>query len=157
MNKQKRSHISLPRRAIAFIKILMENIKMIDTSTHSVSQTFNVLEFEIEHSRDFQALQNTYTNYEIDSVEEDFGELFRVWNGCTLLGSLNENAQGRWTANPYYQDKQLIELDKDLSQTFDSSSQAVAYIKATYERQISAICVYLPNTRSQHNLGFTSR
>ena len=96
-------------------------------------QKINALEFGLKYSKDFRASQNTYTSYEIDSVEEDFGELFRVWDGRTLLGSLNENAQGRWTANPYYQDKQLIELDKDLSQTFDSRNQAIAYIKATYE------------------------
>lgn len=106
---------------------------MIDTSTHSVSQNFNVLEFEIEHSRNFQALQNTYTNYEIDSVEDNFGELFRVWNGRILLGTFYENSRGQWIANPYYQNKECIELDKDLSQSFDISEPAVAYIQAMYE------------------------
>ena len=102
------------------------------TQQSSKQQEFDVVAFELLHSRDFQTLQSTYIGYELDSVEEDFGDLFRVWNGRTLLGSLNENAQGRWTANPYYQDGQLIELDKDLSQTFDSSSEAVAYIKAIF-------------------------
>jgi hypothetical protein len=100
-------------------------------------QQFNALAFEVKHSRNFQTLQNTYTSYEIDSVEDDFGELSRVWNGRTLLGSFYENSQGQWTANPYYQDGQLIELDKDLSQTFDSSGEAVAYIKATYKKQLA--------------------
>ena len=100
-------------------------------------QQFNALEFELKHDRDFQTLQNTYINYEVDSVEDDFGELFRVWNGRTLLGSFYENAQGRWTANPYYRNGQLIRLDKDLSRTFSSSSQAVAYIQATYKKQVA--------------------
>ena len=107
------------------------------TQQSTKQQEFNAL----EHSKNFQTLQNTYTSYEVDSVEEEFGELFRVWNGHTLLGSFYENAGSKWIANPYYQNGQLIRLDRDLSQTFDNSSQAVAYIKATYERQISAICV----------------
>ena len=110
---------------------------MINTSNPSVSQEFDAVEFELKHSRDFQTLQNAYINYEVDSIEDDFGELFRVWNGRTLVGLFYEKAQDRWTANPYYKDGQLIGLDRDLSRTFSSSSQAVAYIQATYKKQVA--------------------
>lgn len=103
------------------------------TQQSTKQQEFDAAAFELEHSKNFQVLQNTYINYEVDSIEEDFGELFRVWNERTLLGSFYENSQDRWIANPYYQDKECIKLDSDLSQSFDSSSQAVAYIQATYE------------------------
>lgn len=99
------------------------------------AQEFNALSLELKHHRNFQKSQNSYTQYEIDSVEEDFGELFRVWNERTLLGSFYENAQGQWRANPYYQDGQLIGLEKDLSRTFKSISEAIAYIQGTHERQ----------------------
>ena len=92
------------------------------TQQSSKQQEFNALEFELKHSKDFQASQNTYINYEVDSVQEDFGELFRVWNGRTLLGSFYENARSKWTANPYYQNKECIKLDSDLSQSFDNNS-----------------------------------
>lgn len=114
---------------------------MINTSNPSVSQEFNALEFELKHSRNFQTLQNTYINYEIDSLEDDFGELFRVWNGHTLVGIFYENADSKWIASPYYQDGQLIELDKDLPQSFDNSSKAVAYIQGIYEGVEYAITV----------------
>lgn len=96
-------------------------------------QQFDAVEFELKHSRDFQSLQNIYINYEVDSVKDDFGELFRVWNGHTLVGTFYKNADSKWVASPHYQNLQLIELDKDLSQTFDSSFEAVAYTQATYE------------------------
>ena len=103
------------------------------TQQLSKQQQFNAVAFEPKHSRDFQKLQNTYTNYEVDSVEEDFGDLFRVWNGRNLLSSFYENANSKWKSNPYYQNRRCIELDKDLSETFDNRNQAIAYIKATYE------------------------
>ena len=106
---------------------------MINTSNPSVSQEFDAVAFELEHSKDFQVLQNTYTNYEIDSVEECFGELFRIWNGRILLGSIYENSLGQWIANPYYQNRRCIKLDLDLSQEIDSPQKAIAYIKSTYE------------------------
>ena len=54
---------------------------MINTSNPSVSQEFDAVAFELEHSKDFQVLQNTYTNYEIDSVE------YLI----TLINSISQN------------------------------------------------------------------
>ena len=39
------------------------------TQQSTKQQEFDAVAFELEHSKDFQVLQNTYTNYEIDSVE----------------------------------------------------------------------------------------
>jgi hypothetical protein len=37
---------------------------------------------------------------EIDSVNDDFGELYRVWNGWQLLGTFYQNLDGKWIAQP---------------------------------------------------------
>ncbi|MDM9383349.1 hypothetical protein QUB80_21895 [Chlorogloeopsis sp. ULAP01] len=42
---------------------------------------------------------------EIDSVTDDFGELYRVWNGSQLLGTFYENLEGKWIAQPCNSDK----------------------------------------------------
>jgi hypothetical protein len=42
---------------------------------------------------------------EIDSVPDDFGELYRVWNGWHFLGTFYQNLQGKWIAQPCNGDK----------------------------------------------------
>jgi hypothetical protein len=37
---------------------------------------------------------------EIDSVPDDLGELYRVWNGSQLLGTFYQNLEGKWIAQP---------------------------------------------------------
>ena len=37
---------------------------------------------------------------EIDSVTDDFGELYRVWNNWQLLGTFYQNLEGKWVAQP---------------------------------------------------------
>nr|WP_322660040.1 hypothetical protein [Dendronalium sp. ChiSLP03b]MDZ8205948.1 hypothetical protein [Dendronalium sp. ChiSLP03b] len=37
---------------------------------------------------------------EIDSVLDDFGELYRVWNGSQLLGTFYQNLEEKWIAQP---------------------------------------------------------
>jgi hypothetical protein len=37
---------------------------------------------------------------EIDSVPDDLGELYRVWNGSQLIGTFYQNLQGKWIAQP---------------------------------------------------------
>lgn len=96
------------------------------------AQNFNTLLFELKHSEDFQKSQNSCTDYEIDSVEECFGEIFRLWNGKTLLGTFYENTEG-WKATPFYLCKQYIKADRDLSKSVDSSDKASAYLKQMYE------------------------
>ena len=44
---------------------------------------------------------------EIDSVPDDFGELYRVWNGCQLLGTFYQNLEGKWVAQPCNSDDRL--------------------------------------------------
>ncbi|MHC5734919.1 hypothetical protein [Nostoc sp.] len=42
---------------------------------------------------------------EIDSVTDDFGELYRVWNGSQLLGTFYQNLEGKWIAQPCNRDE----------------------------------------------------
>ena len=94
---------------------------------------FDALSFEIKHDEDFQKSQSYYTDYEVDSIKEDLGELFRVWNGKTLLGTFYETSSG-WKATPFYSCRQYIRADIDFSKTFDTSDSAVSYIKQMYSR-----------------------
>ncbi len=38
--------------------------------------------------------------FEIDSIPDDLGELYRVWYGSRLLGTFYQNIQGKWIAQP---------------------------------------------------------
>ncbi|MFN6478833.1 hypothetical protein [Nostoc sp. DedQUE07] len=42
---------------------------------------------------------------EIDSVLDDLGELYRVWNGSHLLGTFYQNLEGKWVTQPCNSDK----------------------------------------------------
>ncbi|MEH2407907.1 hypothetical protein [Nostoc sp.] len=42
---------------------------------------------------------------EIDSVPDDWGELYRVWNGSQLLGTFYQNLEGKWVTQPCNSDK----------------------------------------------------
>ncbi|MEH2045236.1 hypothetical protein [Nostoc sp.] len=42
---------------------------------------------------------------EIDSINDDFGELYRVWNGSQLLGTFYQNLEGKWIAQPCNRDE----------------------------------------------------
>ena len=121
---------------------------MINTSNFSVSQEderprvgvrrkgtreFNTPSFESCNTQTYQNAENFYIEYEIDSVEEEFGELHRIWSGRDLLGTFYQVFENKWKANPFYESKQWIKLDRDLSQIFESSPEAIAYIKSTYE------------------------
>ena len=95
-------------------------------------QEFNALSLELKHSQDYQKNESEYIEYEIDSVKEEFGELFRVWNGRILLGTFSETSKG-WRATPFYLCRQYIKLDRDLSKTLNDSDRAISYIKQMYE------------------------
>lgn len=41
---------------------------------------------------------------EIDSVADDLGELYRVWNGSQLLGTFYQNLEGKWVVQPCNRD-----------------------------------------------------
>ena len=114
---------------------------MIDTNTYSVSHGFDALSLELKHSQDCQNNKSVYIEYEIDSVEEEFGELFRVWNGRTLLGTFYKNSEG-WKVEPFYSCKQYLKAERDLSQSVGDAERAIspearhcviAYIKSMYE------------------------
>ena len=105
---------------------------MIDTNSPSVSQEFDALSFELKHNQDYQNSQSSYTEYEIDSVEEEFGELWRVWDRYILVGTFYETSQG-WKATPFYLCGQYIKAELDFSQDVEDSESAIAYIKSMYE------------------------
>lgn len=61
------------------------------------NQTLAQIEFE-EYIE--QLSEEIAPEIEIDSVAEEFGLLYRVWNGSRLLGTFYENLQGKWIAQP---------------------------------------------------------
>lgn len=106
-------------------------------SNHAVQaqrfdREFNALDLELKHSQDYQNNESEYIEYEIDSVVEEFGELFRLWNGRTLLGTFYKTSE-EWKVTPFYLCKQYIKAERDLSQSFEDSEEAIAYIKSMYK------------------------
>ncbi len=41
----------------------------------------------------------------IDSVPDEFGELYRVWNSYHLLGTFYQNLEDKWVAQPCNRDE----------------------------------------------------
>ena len=93
---------------------------------------FDALSFELKHSQDYQNSQSGYVEYEIDSIKEEFGELWRVWDKCILVGTFYETSQG-WKAVPFYLCRQYIKGELDFSKSCENSGSAIAYIKLMYE------------------------
>lgn len=56
-------------------------------------------QFKLEEYISKQA-EEVAPEIEIDSVPDDFGELYRVWNGSQLLGTFYQNLEGKWVAQP---------------------------------------------------------
>ena len=112
---------------------------MIDTNSLSVSQEseelpceFDVLEFELEREELYRKAQSTYIEYEIDSIEDEFGNLYRVWDRRTLVGTFYKAGRG-WKVTPFYLCRKYIKADIDFSQNLDNVERAIAYIKSMYE------------------------
>ena len=55
---------------------------------------------------------------EIDSVPDDWGELYRVWNGSQLLGTFYHNLEGKWVAQPCNSDDRPCCDTPELAQLF---------------------------------------
>ncbi|MBD2358873.1 hypothetical protein H6G41_30470 [Tolypothrix sp. FACHB-123] len=55
---------------------------------------------------------------EIDSVPDDFGELYRVWNSYHLLGTFYQNLEGKWVAQPCNRDERPCCDTPELAQLF---------------------------------------
>ncbi|MGF1987940.1 MAG: hypothetical protein RMY62_008755 [Nostoc sp. ZfuVER08] len=47
----------------------------------------------------------TAPEIEIDSVPDELGELYRVWNSYHLLGTFYQNLEGKWVAQPCNSDE----------------------------------------------------
>lgn len=58
-----------------------------------------IAQMEFEQHIDQQA-QDLAPEYEIDSVEEVFGTLYRVWKSYHFLGSFYQDFYGKWVAQP---------------------------------------------------------
>lgn len=114
------------------IALATEQQQLVSAVEEQAYKDFNALDFENKHHKDFQNAHRFYIDYEIDSVEDDFGELFRLWNGRILLGTFYKTSSG-WKATPFYSCRQYIKLDKDLSKNVQDSDEATAYLKGMYE------------------------
>jgi hypothetical protein len=51
--------------------------------------------------------------YEIDSIHDIFGELYRVWLGTKLLGTFYLNVNGYWVSQPCDREERLLWLTSD--------------------------------------------
>jgi len=61
------------------------------------NQTLAQIEFE-EYIE--QLGEELAPEIEIDSVADELGMLYRVWNGSQLLGTFYQNMQEKWIAQP---------------------------------------------------------
>jgi len=59
---------------------------------------------ELEEYVDYLA-DEAAPEIEIDSVPDDLGELYRVWNGSQLLGTFYQNLEGKWVTQPCNRDE----------------------------------------------------
>ncbi len=55
---------------------------------------------------------------EIDSVPDELGELYRVWNSYHLLGTFYQNLEGKWVAQPCNNDERPCCDTAELAQLF---------------------------------------
>ncbi|MEI2581750.1 hypothetical protein [Scytonema sp. PRP1] len=79
------------------------------------NQTLAQSEFEecVDHLADAVAPE-----IEIDSVPDELGELYRVWNSYHLLGTFYQNLEGKWVAQPCNSDKRPCCDTPELAQLF---------------------------------------
>ncbi|MBD2213995.1 hypothetical protein H6G27_29625 [Nostoc linckia FACHB-104] len=78
------------------------------------NQTLAQSEFgDIDQLGDAVALE-----IEVDSVPDEFGELYRVWNSYHLLGTFYQNLNGKWVAQPSNRDERPCCDTPELAQLF---------------------------------------
>lgn len=79
------------------------------------NQTSVQLEFE-EYID--QLAETIAPEIEIDSVPDELGELYRVWNSSHLLGTFYQNLEGKWVAQPCNRDERPCFDTPELAQLF---------------------------------------
>ena len=62
-------------------------------------------EFHNQASAQSEIEEHVAPEIEIDSVPDDLGELYRVWNSFHLLGTFYQNLEGKWVTQPCNSDK----------------------------------------------------
>jgi len=65
-----------------------------------------------------QLAETIAPDIEIDSVPDDLGELYRVWNSYHLLGTFYQNVEGKWVAQPCNSDDRPCCDTAQLAQLF---------------------------------------
>jgi len=55
--------------------------------------------------------------FEIDSIPDELGELYRVWYGSHLVGTFYQNLEGKWIAQPCNRYEKLCCDTPDAAQT----------------------------------------
>jgi hypothetical protein len=64
-------------------------------------------------------------SYEIDGIlDADFGNLYRVWRSCYLLGTFYQALDGRWVAKS---------VKATINGSFSTEIQAILILVAIYE------------------------
>ena len=67
---------------------------------HKTIDSQAIAQFELDQYIEQQS-QELAPEFEIDGlVDEDFGNLYRLWKGRQLLGTFYKDAEGKWVAQP---------------------------------------------------------
>ena len=103
------------------------------TRNYGDKQDFNAIEFELAREQIFNRTEQPLPiDYEVDCDSDWYGQLYRVWNGRTLLGTFHQQNQ-KWIAEPFYRNRQYIKLDCSMQRSFNSDRKAVEYIVESYQ------------------------
>lgn len=69
--------------------------------------------FEKLTHEEWKLLKQYKLEIKIDTVNDIFGELYRIWSGIKLLGTFYHSLEGFWVSQPCHSTKSLKWLTKD--------------------------------------------
>ena len=96
------------------------------------------MKFELKHSEDFNRSQISYfePSYEVDTENNEFGDMGRIWDGSKLIGSFYFSEwRTQWVTTPYYLGTKYVKNNESYLRYFANSDLAVNYIKRLYEQR----------------------
>ncbi|KYC34667.1 hypothetical protein WA1_50590 [Scytonema hofmannii PCC 7110] len=78
-------------------------------------ETELLLDRPFEHltHEEWKLLKQYKPEIKIDTVNDIFGELYRIWEGIKLIGTFYQNLEGFWVSQPCYSTQSLKWLTKD--------------------------------------------
>ncbi len=78
-------------------------------------ETEILLDRPFEHltHEEWKLLKQYKPEIQIDTVNDIFGELYRIWEGIKLIGTFYQSLEGFWVSQPCYSTQSLKWLTKD--------------------------------------------